>query len=111
MGVYIKDMEMPKACNVCNYSEWSNLNQCYECYFTKNGRILFLKDMDKGERHKDCPLIEISTPHGRLIDADRIHWDLAENEYGKRNSAVVDCEMLIDNTPTVIEAEERENHE
>lgn len=105
MGVYIKNMKMPKACNVCNYSEWSNLNQCYECYFTKNGRIIFLKDMDKGERHKDCPLIEISTPHGRLIDADKVEEKMIPLSFSVQNwISEVDLSLV----PTVIEAEEGE---
>lgn len=65
MGVYIKNMIMPK--------------NCFECPFGTDVDIgtgvargcEFLKDFSpfSDERHNDCPLIEIP-PHGRLIDAD-----------------------------------------
>ena len=40
----------------------------------------------------------------RLIDADALDFEDIEEEHGSRNSAVVACEILIDNAPT-IEAE------
>ena len=59
------------------------------------------------EQYEHCPLIEIPTPHGRLIDIKSV-------EDGKFHAVGNDCqrwwndalESVIDNAPTVIEAED-----
>ena len=48
----------------------------------------------------DCPLIEIPTPHGRLIDADKLEYELREFGHYKVDKAE------IDSSETIIEAEE-----
>ena len=40
----------------------------------------------------------------RLIDADGINWESVEEEHGARTPAVVACQSLVQNAPT-IEAE------
>jgi hypothetical protein len=57
-------------------------------------------DEDKfvNERHPDCQLVEVKTPHGRLIDAD----ELGDRMHGKWT--IYDYEAL-GKSPTVIEAE------
>lgn len=37
----------------------------------------------------------------RLIDADSIKWESVEEEYGARTPAVVACQSLIQNEPTI----------
>lgn len=37
----------------------------------------------------------------RLIDADSINWESVEEEHGSRTPAVVACQSLIQNTPTI----------
>ena len=49
------------------------------------------------EQYEHCPLIEVPTPHGRLIDADAIQ-DYNVETFGQRL-------LIIDTAPTVIEAE------
>lgn len=49
-------------------------------------------------RHKNCPLVEVPTPHGRLIDADDI--DIITVVYTNRGTL-----KRID-APIIIEAEE-----
>lgn len=57
MGVYIKNMEMPKTCDDC----FLPLQYCP--YAMKpNG---------------ECPLVPVP-PHGRLIDADALPWYLRD---------------------------------
>lgn len=56
--------------------------------------------------HNVCPLVAIPTPHGRLIDADRllaIIKSAAGNQLSVPLSAVIGS---IEHAPTVIEAEE-----
>ena len=47
-----------------------------------------------------CPLVEIPTPHGRLIDADEIEMPCLETTADQKW-----MEIAIKSTPTVIEAE------
>ena len=72
MGVYIKGMEMPERCGQC---------------FLRVGNCKQRTYMER--RPKDCPLVEIKEPHGRLIDAT-----FEENHYAS---------MLLDPTPDVTE--------
>ena len=37
----------------------------------------------------------------RIIDADSIDWSIVEYEHGKRSEPIVDCEILIENQPTI----------
>lgn len=89
MSVLIKGMKLPKNCFVCRFK---NLEICYE----------------------DCPLVEVPTPHGRLIDADalsnhmvKVHKKWVENP-GLHNSVIqtIDDETMLLYAPTIIEAEE-----
>lgn len=54
MGVYIKGMKKPKDCNACFLDLYDRQTYC------RNGEKAL------------CPLIEVKTPHGRLIDEDTI---------------------------------------
>lgn len=58
MSVLIKGMEMPQRCKECDlFIE----DACYAKGYRDYRRI-----MDKS-KPDDCPLVEIHTPHGRLI--------------------------------------------
>lgn len=37
----------------------------------------------------------------RLIDADALDWERIEREHGARNETVVDCEIIIEEAPTI----------
>jgi hypothetical protein len=63
------------------------------------------------ERHPDCPLIEIPTPHGRLIDADAVNRKMDERiETLKDDASMYEASCVATAlemfAPTVIEAEE-----
>lgn len=97
MSVLVKGMEMPTTCCNCKFREpFIDFAYCH----------LAEMDMEYEEsdncRHPDCPLIEIPTPHGRLIDAD----ELARIWKGARFSG--DIKPIVDARPTVIEAERSE---
>lgn len=51
-----------------------------------------------------CPLVEIP-PHGRLIDADALMQTYCRHEF---SSDMGDAMEILDNYPTVIEAEEEQ---
>ena len=99
MSVLIKGMNIPKSCAECDDDMLRMVIGC-PLYESDTARAV------------DCPLVELPTPHGRLIDADKAKeymdyvcdaggWlepvTKAVNEYVKKH---------IDAGPTIIEAEE-----
>lgn len=52
-----------------------------------------------------CPLVEIKTPHGRLID-ERVAYDKIAEQEGGYYMDMDGVDMGLQETPTVIEAEE-----
>ena len=54
-------------------------------------------------RHPDCPMVELPTPHGRLIDADNLHRCI-KAMLGDSDVVAV-FESIIQCQPTIIEAE------
>lgn len=95
MDILIKDMGMPLMCDGCPcYNE-----SYYSCNATGRGVIEYRYD----GRPDNCPLVEIPTPHGRLIDADElIAWD--GTEWGTPDDVVMYGDIW--GAPTIIEAEE-----
>ena len=90
MGVYIKGMEMPHDCDSCKVSD------ILDC--------TLWKPMDIGERHPECPLVEVPTPHGRLIDADDVKSRMIPLSFSVQKWF---DEVELSNCNTVIEAEGR----
>ncbi len=110
MSVMIRGVEMPSGCNTCQLHVLCF--DYYVCRAKKLERGGYLDVDDEaiaGRRHRCCPLVEIPTPHGRLIDADELskklerHRDMCgdiETQYG------IDTAIrILNNTPTIIEAE------
>lgn len=103
MSVLVKGMEMPKSCNHCSFSSWSNLyqtmrcNRCIKLCFKKGSEEYMIK------RPEWCPLVEVSAPHGRLIDVDALLEDVRKNSVSY--SADDFAHEWVDVQPTVIEAE------
>lgn len=92
MSVLIKGMEMPKkAYKDIHGTLWSN------------GRFTFTY---LNNTISDYKVVEVPTPHGRLIDADALLMDANKLRYGEGWLITVEN---IEAAPTVIEAEENEN--
>lgn len=106
MSVIVKGMEMPKACHAgCPLTD----RDAFTCVVT--GKDIVWGDEDTLTRCPSfCPLVEIPTPHGRLIDADHIvQYQLFDPEHEEwyMHESTVD-EMLRfceDDVPTVMEGE------
>ena len=96
MGVYIKGLGMPEKCIICKFCVDMNEYPFHACFITDND-IPF--DIDK---LKNCPLVEIKTPHGRLIDEDALIADLIEQKI-PFNAGVNESIIM---TPTILEKEE-----
>ena len=102
MSILIKGVEMPKSCEECQVCDYEEGN----CLLTGTNRISDGRNTlpHNGERRDWCPLIEIP-PHGRLIDADAL---IKEWKLGFYRRIV---EALMEDAPTIIEAERRKNNE
>jgi hypothetical protein len=101
MSAIVKGMEMPKNCMSCPFPAVGV--DAYYCHCpTQDGKEYDFKYADTIP--DTCPLVEISTPHGRLIDADVLkrsaHLD------GRVKTCI---DTWIDSQEAVIEAERDEN--
>lgn len=95
MGIYIKGMEMPETCDDCPFPYVSaSYDKYMECPLSKCEPTAL-------KRNDDCPLVEVPTPHGRLVDADALVEDLIfpskHFEEGFKS--------LMNDSPIIIEAE------
>ena len=104
MSVLIKGMEMPKHAGV--NEDKDTVYRCIVIAHPDNSAELvidteFASPYDNGHNVKRCPLVEVPTPHGRLIDADEIEkcvhewYDVGEYVFAD----------TIRNADTIIEAE------
>ena len=95
MSVLIKNMEMLENCDKCRFQSALKL-YCDAMPYN------FCGNTDDIERPDWCPLISIPTPHGRLIDADKL---ANETFYGATSAPYITYRKFV-NAPTVIEAED-----
>lgn len=105
MSILIRGMEMPQSCFECPF-------MLHRCFCLVNPKIEFT-DEEYSElkgRYSGCPLAEVPTPHGRLIDMDVILAQL-------REMSLDDCSLaedliehgiddVLDDAPTIIERED-----
>lgn len=94
MSVLIKNVKMPESCLIC------------VCDLPMRNCDLWKKqtpEEHRCERHPDCPLVEIQTPHGRLIDADALVKSMRDFSYmwGERMN-----DEWVGEAPTIIESED-----
>ena len=103
MSVIITGMEMPKSCIECRFRQ-------YEYCDLQRQDVYAVNIMDYAlsfERHPSCPLVEIPTPHGRLIDADKLKSRLVlDNDSNELQRISADILKWIDIQETVIEGSE-----
>lgn len=94
MSVMIKGMQLSDGCNESDLLQIFDENETSICplspYYVWSG-------VAPDYRPDGCPLVEIPTPHGRLIDAD----ELLKHKYGISQTA----RTYIKTADTVIEAE------
>ena len=74
MGVYVKGMKMPKNCNECEFHSVDDVSfeLIHQCLI----KGAYIDYADLYSFPYDCPLVEVSTPHGRLIDGDVLLRDI-----------------------------------
>ena len=100
MSVIIKGMDMPSKCRFCPCCADNGLIDMRREYFCSAvDSALEIDNLD--QKLSACPLVEIPTPHGRLIDADELEkcvhewYDVGEYVFAD----------TIWNADTIIEAE------
>lgn len=116
MGVYIKDMQMPKTCGECEFFAWKRgVGQ----YCAINNKITFhvtLDDFDVGyKRNGTCPLVLIPS-HGDLIDREALikalhAWFDDDEVHAFEKDAYWHHGVvmkIINEVPTILPAEESE---
>lgn len=111
MSVLIKDMEMPTSCTecpCCRHDNWNGetAHQCNVSFITFGAED---ENWIYNTRPNWCPLIEIPTSHGRLIDAESV-YEICGEKQGRASSigemqGISKVWKAVKRLPTVIEAE------
>ena len=110
MDILVKGMDMPCMCCLCPCHDWDMEIDRYYCQALKDEPII----VDENTRRDDCPLVEMPTPHGRLIDADKLLSVIERNSYRLKNfynscdegMFLSGIKQAISEAPTIIESEE-----
>jgi len=105
MGVYIPNMEKPKDCKNC---------QWHLDFYIEDEQVGGLCTItEKDDKENTCPLIEIPTPHGRLIDENDVKAKCVNEVFDKMGTVAITETYFGDewvddicDIPTIIEAEE-----
>lgn len=111
MGIYLPNMEMPKDCPMCPLAHYSTLGCFMGCNITPGKRYAMAHDKEYAEsstRPEWCPLSEVPTPHGRLIEEPR-YFKYNGLVYISPFDFVGIAKYFLDqckDIPTIIEAEE-----
>ena len=105
MSILIKGMKMQTRCVECPcayFTEGAYWDTC-QAVDDQNDIGQFWKS----GRPDWCPLVEVPTPHGRLIDAGAL-TELVETEFRNWGEDYDASQFLgdIEDAPTIIEAEE-----
>jgi len=106
MSILLKGMEMPKSCRKCFIKKEScpAIRKRIQA-LPKNNHIY----APYNYRHDDCPLGNVPTPHGRLIDADALLKLLDSCMFPSdmvTTRALSMATNWLKDAPTIIEAEE-----
>lgn len=95
---------MPENCAVCEFHGRMDDPMVAQHWCKKTGENILNPYKGRG---KDCPLGDVPTPHGKLIDADKNTFPTPHrnpsNDYMKGWNA---CLHSVQQQPTVIPAEE-----
>lgn len=98
MGLYLPTNKKPRCCQECN---WFGIKDLLEC----DPKEFFGYDIPK-----DCPIVEVKTPHGKLVDSEAVMDDIdtciealsrvgitidADTLWGKLNDAMNNAEIVI----------------
>ena len=104
---------MPKSCAECyflveRFTGNEFVNECDLQWHSGRCREEVDEECEMGVRSETCPLVEVPTPHGRLIDADEAHIDADERgfDFWACDADIDSAQEFLKAQPTIIEAEE-----
>lgn len=126
MSILIKGMAMPETCGDCLFYGLESAGNGMYYDFCRCKNCILYNDVDE-TTYDDCPLVEVKTPHGRLIDADAYCDKMGKRQeaahtwmyeatmnandegYDRAEAtccAFIESKLTLDNMPTIIESEE-----
>jgi hypothetical protein len=117
MGIYIKNIKMPKKCYECPcywYDKGDGVyihsnDGCKALGETFNEYVYYgvhIHDPFKGI-YEDCPLVEIETPHGDLVDVNAAYNKIAEaTAEGGYYTDMDGVGLGLEDTSVIIEGED-----
>ena len=101
---------MPKTCEECPChdmsEEWCNI--CYADYVAKGCEFREALKIDRfGGRPIGCPLVEVPSDHGRLIDLDQLLWyvDIKYSESECGTFPRYEIKDVLEDAPVIIDEE------
>lgn len=101
MSVIVKGMEMPNTCGECHFLH----NEGFYEWCCLTGSDDYFYD----SRPYSCPLVNIPSGHGRLIDADNAKevmlFEMSGTGYQSTACSILKSDLY---TPTILEAESGE---
>lgn len=104
MSLLIKGMDMPNGCSACRCCVPEDVNSDSTSYYCAlNNHLAWNTEHNiPDDIEAGCPLVEIPTPHGDLIDREEfIKRMMYKDDPLYSNAIVVD----ISSAPVIIEAE------
>ena len=104
MSVLVKGMDMPSSCGDCQFRKRFGYDDEIDCTLIKGAFMAYPESHER--RHKDCPLVEVKTPHGDLIDRDALDEAVSNFDWGQDSYWCENASDLVNEAPTVIEAED-----
>jgi len=102
MSIIVKGLKKPKGCFPCWFSYVREKDLALVCAI--NGA-----NVDE-QKPLNCPLVEIPTPHGKLIDERDVlltNLEILMCEGSYKDALKLICEKL-DDAPTILDAEDGE---
>lgn len=112
MSVLIKGMNVPSECEYCALCRFYPDTKRVWCNAANKVLKLHWEHPDwthlNVKRPDWCPLVEVPTPHGRLIDADDAFIDADERgfDFWSCDADIDSAQDFLRAQPTIIEAEE-----
>lgn len=94
--VLIKGMKMPRTCAVCEWSDYLHPNA-----YCRREQTTVNIETAKTSRPDWCPLVEITTPHGDLVDRNYLIAEYDRQHKGPAGGA----RRIMEDAPTIIDAE------
>ena len=119
MGIYINGMRMPENCIKCPM-QFGGMCHVMPAEVDESRVAPTVEEALKQGKPNWCPLVEVSEPHGDLIDRDAFRTDYGMGEHcDKCENNSKSCDFIyskmdfcgwLDDAPTVIPREDGENN-